>query len=75
MPGPGWGKDEDEDGANRRYQAAFAIAQSFPEGDLRLLDTRIALVRTGAPAQVFPSYLALLPELRALHGRDRRRPA
>lgn len=69
-----WQEDaENEDAARRYYEQALTIAQGFPPGDLRLLDSRLALARFSQDA--LPRYRELLGELRALQGKDRTRLA
>lgn len=76
MEAGAWEEDgENYKAAHRRYQQALAVAQGFPVGDLRLLDIRIALARTGDWKEALPRYRELLDELRALEGKDRIRLA
>lgn len=72
-----WAEDEEEDRelAHARYQQAWEIAETFPADDLRRLDVRIALVRTGDPDRVLAGFAGMLEELRALPGEERYRLA
>jgi len=71
-----WLEDREyETGAYQRYQQALQVASSFPEDDLRTLDTQIALARTGPWEDMNQRYLELLPRLRNLVGPERIRLA
>jgi Zn-dependent protease len=72
-----WAEDEEENSelAHKRYQQAWKIAEAFPADDLRRLDVRIALVRTGDPERVLAGFTDMLGELRALQGEERYRLA
>ncbi|HEY0634372.1 MAG TPA: site-2 protease family protein [Gammaproteobacteria bacterium] len=60
--------------AHRRYQQALVIAQGFPAGDFRLLDTRMALARTSVDRGVaLAGYRQLLGEASQLQGAARLR--
>ena len=72
-----WAEDEegDDELAHIRYQQAWKIAETFPEDDLRRLDIRIALIRTGDPDRALAGFGDMLPELRTLRGEARYRLA
>ncbi|HEY0720846.1 MAG TPA: site-2 protease family protein [Gammaproteobacteria bacterium] len=62
--------------AHNRYQQALVIAQGFPAGDLRLLDTKIALVRTTTDrGAALAGYRQLVREASQLQGTERLRLA
>ncbi len=77
MAAANWAEDEEgnDELAHNRYQQAWKIAETFPADDLRRLDIRIALIRTGDPDRALAGFGDLLPELRALRGEERYRLA
>ncbi|HZX30255.1 MAG TPA: site-2 protease family protein [Rhodocyclaceae bacterium] len=74
-----WYEEEDDHNeARQRYQEALAETDLMPadeSGELKRLDTRIALARVSGPDEALPSYLELLPRLRELPAAERQRLA